>query len=175
MIRQRIVAAGGLAAILMFVSAAAMADIKLAVIRSADVVRESQIYKSAEAKMKTEFDKRKSDLESQGKQFQSDVEKYQRDRDTLSPDQRAKTEKDLNARQIDLQAAQRKFQDDLQNRDREFTQDLMNKIKDVIFQIAKEKGYDVVIQDPVFNTPSVDITDEVLQRLNASAGAPAKK
>ena len=174
MIRQSKPAAAGLAAALLFVSAAASAEVKIAVIRSGDVVRGSTQYKSAETQMKSEFEKRKNDLEAQAKQLGEDVKKYQRDADTLSPDQRAKTEKDLNSRQIDLQAAQRKFQDDLQNRDREFTQSLMNKIKDVIFQIAKEKALDIVVQDPVFNTPAVDITDDVLKRLNAAGAAAGK-
>lgn len=163
-------AAAVLGAALLFSTGTAFADGKIAGIRSADVVRNAPQYKAAEAKMKAEFDKRKSDLEAKGKQFADDVKNYQRDADTMAPDARAKTEKDLNTRQVDLNYAQKKFQEDLGNRDRELTQDLMNKVKDVIVAIAKEKGYDVVIQDPVYITPANDITDEVLKRLGA-AGA----
>jgi outer membrane protein len=93
----------------------------------------------------------------------------------MAPDARAKMEKDLNTRQVDLNYAQKKFQEDLGNRDRELTQDLMGKIKSVIDTIAKEKGYDMVMQDPVYVNPANDITDEVLKRLAAlPAAAPAK-
>ena len=117
--------------------------------------------------MKGEFEKRKNDLEAQAKAFGDDVKAYQRDGDTLSADQRAKKEKDLNARQVDLQFAQRKFQEDLANRDRELTQDMMSKIKTVIVSIAKEKGITLVVQDPVYSDDSIDITADVLKRLNA--------
>lgn len=152
------------------VQAQAVAGPKIAVVRSADVVRDSAQFKTAEAKMKGEFEKRKTDLEAQAKAFGDDVKKYQLDADTLSADQRAKKEKDLNGRQVDIQFAQRKFQEDLQNRDRELTQDMMGKIKTVIVAIAKEKGITVVLQDPVYSDDTIDITADVLKRLNA-AGA----
>lgn len=148
----------------------ALADTKIAVIRSGDIVQNAPQYKAAEAKMKAEFDKRKNDLEAQGKQLGEDIKKFQRDGDVMSATDRAKTEKDLTTRQVDFQYAQKKFQDDLQTRDRELTKNLMDAIKAVIQQIAKEKGYDVIIQDPVWSTDSVDITDEVVKRLAVSGG-----
>ena len=152
------------------VHAQALPAPKIAVVRSADVVRDSVQFKAAESKMKTEFEKRKTDLEVQAKAFGTDVENYKRDADTLSADQRAKKEKDLNARQVDIQFAQRKFQEDLQNRDRELTQDMMNKIKNVIVAISKEKNITLVVQDPVYSDDSIDITADVLKRLNAGGG-----
>ncbi len=152
------------------VQAQALAAPKIAVVRSADVVRDSVQFKSAETKMKSEFEKRKNDLEAQAKVFGDDVKNYQRDGDSLSADQRAKKEKDLNARQVDIQFGQRKFQEDLQNRDRELTQDMMSKIKNVIVAISKEQGITLVLQDPVYSADSMDITAEVLKRLNAGAG-----
>lgn len=151
-------------------NAQALAGPKIAVVRSADVVKDSAQFKSAETKMKAEFEKRKNDLEAQAKAFGTDVEAYKRDADTLSADQRAKKEKDLNARQVDIQFAQRKFQEDLQNRDRELTQDMMGKIKNVIVAVSKEKGITLVVQDPVYSDDSIDITAEVLKRLNAGGG-----
>ena len=150
--------------------AQSLAAPKIAVVRSADVVKDSAQFKSAETKMKAEFEKRKNDLEAQAKAFGNDVEAYKRDADTLSADQRAKKEKDLNARQVDIQFAQRKFQEDLQNRDRELTQDMMGKIKNVIVAVSKEKGITLVVQDPVYSDDSIDITAEVLKRLNAGGG-----
>ena len=155
-----------IAALALLAATAAQAQTKIVVVRSADVVRDSVQFKAAETKMKGEFEKRRSDLESQAKAFGEDVKNYQRDADTLSADQRAKKEKDLNARQVDLNFAQKKFQEDLATRDRELTQDMMGKIKDVISQVAKEKGADIVVQDPVYSSAGVDITADVLKRLN---------
>lgn len=150
--------------------AQALASPKIAVVRSADVVRDSVQFKSAETKMKGEFEKRRNDLEASAKAFGEEVKNYQRDAETFSADQRAKKEKDLSDRQIDMTFKQRKFQEDLQNRDRELTQDMMSKIKNVISAIAKEKGISLVVQDPVYSDDTMDITAEVLKRLNAGGG-----
>ncbi len=152
-------------------SGAAMADVKIATIRVGDVVQQSPQFKAGADKIKAEFDRRKNDLEADMKKFQADATKYQKEGDLMSPADRAKTEKDLTARQVDLQYKQRQFQDDFKARDTQLTTEMMNKIKDVIEAVAKEKGVDAVLQDPVYATATVDITDAVLKRLQAAAPA----
>lgn len=147
-------------------SAQALPGTKVVSVRLGEVVRDSAQYKAAETKMKAEFEKRRADLEAQGKTLADDYKAYQRDADTLSADQRLKKEKDLKSRESDLGFAQRKFQEDLQNRDRELTQEMMVKIRDVISGVAKEKGADLVVQDAIVITPTADITADVLKRLN---------
>lgn len=173
MMYQRIFASLSLAVAALFVVApnAAMADTKIAVIRFDDAVRASPQYKVADQKMSTEFTKRKTDLETQSKQFDEDVEKFNRDRDILSPDARSKTEKDLSVRQVDLNQAGRKFQEDAAARQRDLTNEVVGKVRDAIVTVAKEKGYDIVIQDPIYSASTIDITDEVLKRLTSSAPA----
>jgi outer membrane protein len=173
MMYQRIFASLSLAVAALFVVApnAAMADTKIAVIRFDDAVRASPQYKVADQKMSTEFTKSKTDLETQSKQFDEDVKKFNRDRDILSPDARSKTEKDLSVRQVDLNQAGRKFQEDAAARQRDLTNEVVGKVRDAIVTVAKEKGYDIVIQDPIYSASTIDITDEVLKRLTSSAPA----
>ena len=162
-------------AVALAAAGAAQAEIKIATIRANDVIRESPYYKSAESKMRSEFDKRQNDLETSGKALAEDIKKFQRDADIMAPDERARKEKDLSARQVDFQYAQQKFREDAAARDRELTQDLMGKIKDAIQQVAKDKGVDLVVQDPVYAIPSMDITDDVLKALQSAGGAKSKK
>lgn len=146
----------------------AAAETKIGVIRTGYVVQNSPQYKASEERIKAEFDKRKTDIDTQGKQLAEDIKKFQRDGDTLTPADRQKTAKDLDSRQLDLQYAQKKFQDDLSTRDRELTKNLMDTINATIQQVAKEKGYDIVIPDPVYASTAVDITDDVVKRLATS-------
>lgn len=141
---------------------------KIASIRAAELVLQSPQYKTGQDKMKTEFEKRSKDLEAEGKKLADDVKKFQKEADLLSAADRAKQEKDLNTRQIDFTYKQRQFQEDVQNRDRQLTQDMRAKIQEVIVAYAKEKSYDLVVQDPVFATGAVDITDAVLKKLQTS-------
>lgn len=167
MIHQRIFAVIGVAAALCCVATPAFADTKIAAINFEDVVNKSPQYKSADTKVTNEFGKRRTDIETQGKQLNDDAQKYSKDRDVLSSDARSKTEKDLQQRQIDLQYAQKKFQEDFVARNRELTQQIVTQIRTVITQLAKEKNYDLVVTDPVYASAGIDISDEVLKRLNA--------
>ena len=174
MIQSRILAAIATCATLALFAAptTAQAQAKVAAVRFDDAVRASPQYKQADAKMTSEFSKRKTDFEAQSKQFEADVEKFKRDRVTISPDAQAKTEKDLAARQVDLTQAGRKFQEDAQTRQRELTNDVVGKVRDAVVAVAKEKGYDMVIADPVYATTTLDITDDVVKKLGGTS-APA--
>src|SRR6266850_4868930 len=81
-----------------FAATPASAETKIAVVRTQAILRDAPQTKSASQKMKTEFEKREKDLNDEGKKLQDDIEKFQREADTMSASQRATTDKDLNSR-----------------------------------------------------------------------------
>lgn len=151
-------------------AALAQAQAKIVSIRAAELVQQSPQFKAGAEKMKQEFDRRKTEIEADAKRFVEDAQKFQKEADLLSAADRAKREKDLNTRRVDLEYKQRQFQEDFAARDRQLTTEMMAKIKGVIVQVAKEKGADLVIQDPVWSSETIDITDDVLKRLQATGG-----
>ena len=156
------------AAAALSLTAPAFAQGKVATIRAAELVQQSPQFKAGADKMKVEFERRKNELEGDLKKFGEDVKNFQKQADLLSAADRAKQEKDLNTRKIDLEYKQRQFQEDFQNRDRQLTTEMMTKIKGVIETVAKEKGIDIVVQDPVYASAAVDITADVLKRLQGA-------
>lgn len=160
-----------LAAGLLLAAGSAQAQGKVATIRAAELVQNSPQFKQGQVQMKSEFDKRKSDLEAEAKKLGEDLQKFNREKDVMSADARSKSEKDLNTRKIDFDYKQRQFGEDFQKRDKELTEGMMGKIKAVIEAVAKEKSVDVVIQDPVYAAPAIDITDDVLKRLQTPGAA----
>jgi outer membrane protein len=166
------------ALVLVLSSAAAWADGKIAVINS-QVVQSWSQFKVYSDKLDAEFGKRKTDLAAQRKQIEDDEAKYKRDQSTMSPDQQAKAEKAFSEREIDFSAAARKLQEDYQNRAGDANRTLNETVRATIKQVALEKGYDVVLADPVYASSTVDISADVLKRLNAlpppaPAAAPGK-
>jgi outer membrane protein len=151
----------------------ASAEMKIITIRAGDLVQASPLFKSGQAAIKAEFEKRKAELENEARKLADDAKKFQREADVMSSDARAKAEKDLGTRKIDFEYKQRQFGEDFQKRDRELSEKLMNNIKEVVIQIAKEQNAQLVLQDPVFAAPGIDVTDQVIKRLQAGA-APAK-
>lgn len=140
-------------------------QLKIAVVRSAEVVQQSPQYKAAELEMRKEFGKRKEKLQAESKKLQKDVEAYQKNQDVMTSADRIKKENRLLAERNNLQYAQHKFQQDLQKRERELMSRIMRRIRGVIEEVAKQDGYTLILQNPVYAAPSLDITQQVLKRL----------
>ncbi|SFF29999.1 periplasmic chaperone for outer membrane proteins Skp [Fontimonas thermophila] len=142
--------------------------VKIAAIRSNELVQQSPQFKAGQEKMKQEFERRANDLEAEAKKLAEDIKAFQKEAELLSAADRARKEKDLNTRKIDFEYKSRQFQEERANRERQLFTEMMGKIKAVIEQVAKEKGAAIVIENPVYAEPGIDITDEVLKRLQAA-------
>lgn len=152
---------------LVLVAGAASAEqLKIAVVNSAAVVQESPQYKAAQREMKSEFGKRRKALQAEGAKLRKDIEDYQKNQDVMTSSDRIKKENKLLAERNNLQYAQQKFQKDLQKRERALMGRIMRRIRGVIQKIAKQDGYTLILQNPVYAAPSMDITNEVLKRLH---------
>ncbi len=149
-------------------AAPAAAQSKIATIRSMDLLRDAPQMKAANDKMKAEFEKKQKDLDAERKKLEDDVKKFQREADTLSAQQRATSEKDLNTRKIDFEYKARQMGEQVQTREQELRRELQAKFAKAIEEVAKEKALDLVLQDPVYAVPAIDITEEVLKRLGSS-------
>lgn len=149
-------------------STAVMAQSRIAVINSARLLTESPQYQAAGESMQKEFKARAEALEKDARALAADLEKFKKDAEIMSSTERAKREKDLNTRRIDISYAERKLKEDVSIRERELTQSLMQEFQSVIEKIATENKYDLVLQDPVYAAKSTDITDTVLARLKSA-------
>jgi outer membrane protein len=151
----------------------ASADTKIAVVRTQVILRDAPQTKSASQKMKSEFEKREKDLYDEGKRLQDDIEKFQREADTMSAPQRASTDKELNSRKQQFDLRQRHLSEEAQSRNQELQRDLFDTVHGAIEAVAKEKQIDLVVPDPLYFAATLDITDEVIKRLATLEPAPA--
>ena len=73
----------------------------------------------------------------------------------------------------DLQRKRREFQEDLNQRRNEELAAVVERANRVIKQIFDAEKYDLILQEVVFASSRVDITDKVIRVLNSPA-APGK-
>jgi outer membrane protein len=132
------------------------------------VLAESEQAKAAEKKLETEFKRRQSDLVDKGKQLQKLAEKLERDGAIMSDSERQRLERDIVSRRRKIKNAEAEFNDDLSIRKREALKSIHQKMAEVIKQVAKAEGYDLIIFSGVaYSSDKVDISDKVLDRLNS--------
>jgi outer membrane protein len=160
------------------VASPAWAELKIGVVDYGKLVEESPQAKVALEAIRTEFTPRQRDLQNQQATLKSKEDRLQKDGATMSPDQRANSEKDLRDSYRELQRKQQEVQDDFNARRNEEMSRLQKTLIEQVRTYAKAQNFDLVIADGViYTTPTIDITPAILTQLQSSpvAGrAPAK-
>lgn len=160
-----------LVAALSMVPTFAQAELRIGTVQIAKVlqfVRSSEKWNSAEQRMQREFGPRAEALQERVKQFQRDAVAFRRDEMTMSEEQVLEKTKDLGGRELDLKAEQERFVRDQKRREQELLAELTGEIKVVVEAVARDGKYDLVLQDPLYVKPEVDLTEAVIRRLNNS-------
>jgi outer membrane protein len=147
-------------------------ELKIGYVNSERVLREATPAKAAQARMEADFSKRERALVEQGERLKAAADKLDKDAPTLSESEKARRQRDLVEQERDLQRKRREFQEDLTQRRNEELASVVERANRVIKQIFDSEKYDVILQDVVFASSRVDITDKVIKALNA---APAGK
>lgn len=159
------IAAALATAVLVSAGAAQAAGTRIGVVHTDQILKEAPQFKAAADKMRAEFQKEGAALEARQKKLAEEIKNYQRNAAVMAKDKRAADEKKLSSEQLSLASDEQQFRDKVQKRNKELNQELQAQVASVITGIAKSGGYSLVVADPVYAVPSLDITDEVLAKL----------
>ncbi len=141
------------------------AELKIGFVNTERVFRESAPAVRASKKLEKEFAARDQDIQKLAKQFRDLQAHLEKENVTMSEADRRNKERDLANLNRDLQRAQREFREDLnvrQNEERAAFQDRVNK---AIGDLAEREKFDLILQEAVFASTRIDITDKVLRSL----------
>ena len=156
------------AALLACAAASASADdLKIGYVNSDRVLRDATPAKAAQAKLEAEFSKREKDLADIASRLKAASDKLDKDGPTLAEADRARRQRELVDQDRELQRKRREFQEDLNQRKNEELGAVVERTNKVIKQIFETEKYDLILQEAVFWSPKVDITDKVIKALNA--------
>ncbi len=162
----------GLAAVaaLAVMSAPAVAqDLKIGYVNSEKVLREATPAKAAQAKLEAEFGKRERELNDVAAKLKTAADKLDKDAPTLAEAERNRRQRELVEQDRDLQRKRREFQEDLGQRKNEELASVVERANRVIKQIFDAEKYDLILQEVVFASAKIDITDKVIRALNSGA------
>lgn len=159
------------AAVLATAAAAVSAqELKIGYVNSDRVLRDAVPAKAAQAKLETEFSKREKDITDLGNRLKAASDRLDKDAPTLGETERTRRQRELVDQDRDLQKKRREFQEDLTQRKNEELGSVLERTNRVIKQIFETEKYDLILQEAVFYSPKVDITDKVIKALNAQGG-----
>jgi outer membrane protein len=144
---------------------AGAADFKIGFVNTERILRESAPAKRAQQKLEREFEKRASDLQRSERQVRELSQQLEKDGPTMSDAERRNKERDLANLTRDLQRSQREYREDVNLRRNEELASLQDRASRIIQQIAESEKFDLILQEAVYASGRIDITDRVLKAL----------
>jgi outer membrane protein len=141
------------------------AELKIGFLDAERINRESAPAILASKELEKEFAPRIQQLKEMERQLKDGRAAQEKDALTMSESERGRREQELARAAREFQRAQREYREDLNQRRNEKLADLFQRANRVIQQIAEAEKFDLILQDAVYRSPRLDITDKVLKAL----------
>lgn len=159
-----------LAATILMLTALSVAyagDLRIGVVDTERILRESAPAVQAEKKIEKEFEQRDAEMKKMARQAKEIQMYFDKEGMTLVDADHRSKERELANLNVNLQRMQREFREDLNLRKNEELALVLTRANKAIKAIAETEKYDLVLQEAVYRNPNIDITDKVLQYLAA--------
>lgn len=163
-----------LAGVVAFGAVAAETEFKVGVVNAQRVINESPQAAKAKKKLEKEFEKRDQELQKMAKQIQSQQEALEKNGLTMSESDRRAKEREFNDTNREFQRRQREFREDLNLRQNEEMASIYERVNRVIKQVAEAEKYDLILQEAVYISPKIDLTEKVIKALQESKDGAGK-
>jgi len=149
----------------LFFAGEAAAELKVGYVNTQRIFRDAPAAQKAGKKLEGEFAKRDQELQKMAKQLQGLQENLEKNSVTMAETERRAKEKEFGELSREFQRRQREFREDLNLRQNEENAAVIEKANKAIKQIAEADKYDLILQDVVWVSPKLDITDRVIKAL----------
>jgi outer membrane protein len=143
------------------------ADLKIGFIDADRINRESAPAERATKKLEKEFAPREQELRKLEQQIKALQAQLEKDGLTMTEGDRRGKEQELGRQTREFQRLQREFREDLNLRRNEELAALFERANRVIKQIAETEKFDLILQEAVYRSPRLDITEKVIKALAA--------
>lgn len=140
-------------------------ELKVGFVSTERVFREAAPAVKALKKIEKEFAARDQEIQKLVKQARDMQTLMEKEGVTMSESDRRDKEQDLARMNRDLQRMQREFREDLNLRKNEELATVLERANKVIQQIAEAEKFDLILQEAVYRSPRIDITDKVIKAL----------
>jgi len=164
--------AGCLALLILTLIAApqAMAQeaIRIGFVNTERILRESSVAKAAQQKLEQEFSRREKELQDAAARVKAAGERLDRDAAVMTETERGRRQREIADLDREFQRRQREFREDLSQRRNEELAGVIERANRIIRQMAEQERIDLILQEAVYASPRIDLTDKVIRLLNSS-------
>lgn len=144
----------------------AAAEVKIGFVNTERVFREAPIALQAQKKLEKEFAGREAELQKLARQARDTQAQLQKNSATLAPTERSNKERDLANLNRDYQRMLREFREDLNVRRNEELTKVQERARKVIQAYGEAEKFDVILEESVYFSSKIDITDKIIRSLS---------
>ncbi|MEN9357162.1 MAG: hypothetical protein RL695_1333 [Pseudomonadota bacterium] len=159
-----------LALVFLTASSLAQAESKIGYVNTQRILADAPQAAKAKKKIEKEFEKRDQELNRMAKQLQAMQETLEKSSITLSEADRRNKEREFGDVSREFQRRQREFKEDLNLRQNEEMAVIFERVSKAIKTVAEVEKFDLILQDVIFASTRIDITDRVIKILGEPAG-----
>ncbi len=156
-----------LSALVAFAStASANTPSRVALVNIQEAIRSTAEGKKAESTLRKEMEDMQKKMQAEGKKIQDSMENLRKQAMVMDEKTRQTKEAEIQAQIMKLRESEAQNSQKFQERDQEVSGPIIKKIREIVAQISKEKGYTLVIDggNVIYAQDQDDITAEVVKR-----------
>jgi len=150
---------------LLLASPLVSADTKVGYIDTERLFKDSPMAVKAQKKLEQEFAKRDQEIQRMTKQARDLQNLLEKEDLTLSETEKTRKTRDLANVTRELQRAQRELREDMNQRKQEEFSAIHTRARSLIIDIANRERFDLIIENAVYASPRIDLTDRVMRAL----------
>jgi len=155
---------------LLAVSGAYAEEAKIGTVDMQKALQSVDAGKKAKSQLETEFNKKKQELQKEEASIKKMHEDFQKQSLVMTDQARTKKEAEIRERFMKFQEVTARSQQEIQKKEQELTEPIIGKLRGVIQDLAKKKGYSVVLEKNentvLFSQDKDDLTQEVVDTFN---------
>ncbi len=151
-------------------------EIKLAYINSNEIIAQAPGAAEAQATFEREMAGWNAQVEAMGDSLQLMVTQYEQQQVMLSPEARTARQQEINQKRMDFQQRTADLETMAQTRQQELVAPIYEAVSNVLVTLREEEQYTMIFDAAagalIAADTTLDITAQVLQRLQAQSAAP---
>ncbi|MEX0606903.1 MAG: OmpH family outer membrane protein [Halofilum sp. (in: g-proteobacteria)] len=133
------------------------------------LVDSSPQAQAASEQLQEKFGPAQEQLQQKQQEFQGLREQLEKDSLVMSEEEREEDQQRLQQLGREIQSGEKSFRDALNNERNQALQGVREDVLSAVERVAEEAGYDLVVgQGTVYASDAVDITSQVLERMEAN-------
>jgi outer membrane protein len=149
-------------------------DMKIGVVDMQKALQSVEAGKKAKAQLEKEVEAKKKEFDSEKAAITKMGEEFKKQSLVMSDEARAKKQGELQERIAKLQQKGMETENELRSKEQQLTQPILNKLRGIITEQAKKKGYSMVLEKNentvLFSQDKDDLTQDVVSAYNKSSG-----